>query len=630
MTISIVRPRAQRSRAQRSPAQRPPAQTSPVQTSPVQTSPAPAAESRPTTQMRKRDRYIDSLRALALIRIMTYHYFGWAWLPILFPSVGVMFALAGSLIASSLDRSPGNPWRVLKKRTIRLLPPVWLLGVVVVTVMVVAGWTHTVIAGDPLDWRTLLFWVVPISTPISSALGADWVLPLWYIRTYLWFLLLSPATLWLFRHWPKRMLAIPVAAVLLSAIGVLQLDGRSGDVILSVAMFGGCWMLGFAHHDNKIRSIRLARVLVGGALLMALGLAWAFTHQDPVSGWDIDNIPVADTLYCLGAVLILLRLYPDFSWMERRVVLDKIVTVINSRAMTIYLYGNFAIFLANPILDLWSVTAKLDQNNAVGDIQAYLMSWLIVIGFVFLLGWCEDLAAGRRLRINPWPRSKTQLDTMRTRRVLTFPRPSWLADLGPRRLFIVTSCLLAVAVALSTAALAGTHTPGSSNVADAPPQYAVQPRPHTTPPANLGQGNTQPAAKVPDAPAVALAQPWSVLSPVNVAPPGNRWVMAKTLTGVTHLLRVPAVPAKHLPAIPVVHGTHPIVVPVVRQSTPAPTKAPVPASTKAPVPTKTTTPPPVTTTTPPPVTTAAPPPVTTPAPTTTASLSTTATPTPTA
>ena len=625
MTISIVRPRRP-SRAQRSPAQRSPAQRSPAQTSPVQPLPSPAAESRPTTQMRKRDRYIDSLCALALIRIMTYHYFGWAWLPILFPSVGIMFALAGSLIASSLDRSPGNPWRVLKKRTIRLLPPVWLLGVVLVTVMVVAGWTHTVIAGDPLDWRTLLFWVVPISTPVSSALGADWVLPLWYIRTYLWFLLLSPATLWLFRHWPKRMVAIPVTAVLLSAIGVLQLDGRSGDVILSVAMYGGCWMLGFAHHDNKIRSIRLARVLVGGALLMALGLAWAFTHQDPVSGWDIDNIPVADTLYCLGAVLILLRLYPDFSWMERRVVLDKIVTVINSRAMTIYLWCNFAIFLANPILDLWSVTANLDQNNVVGIIQAYVMSWLIVIGFVFLLGWCEDLAAGRRLRINPWPRSKVQLDSMRTRRVLTFPRPSWLADLAPRHLFIVTSCLLAVAVALSTAVLAGTHTRGSSSVADAPPQYAVQSRPHTPPPANLGQGNTQPAAKVPHAPAVALAQPWSVLPPVNVAPPGNRWVMAKTLTGVTHMLRVPAVPAKHLPAIPVVPGTHPIVVPVVRQSTPPPP----PVTTTAPPPVTTPPPPPVTTAAPPPVTTPPPPPVTTPAPTTTAAPAITATPTPTA
>ena len=33
---------------------------------------------------RGRDRYIDSLRALALVRVVTYHLFGWVWLPILF------------------------------------------------------------------------------------------------------------------------------------------------------------------------------------------------------------------------------------------------------------------------------------------------------------------------------------------------------------------------------------------------------------------------------------------------------------------------------------------------------------------------------------------------------------------
>ena len=142
---------------------------------------------------------------------MTYHVFGWAWLPILFPSMGIMFALAGSLIAGSLDRSPGNPWRVLKKRSIRLLPPVWLFGLVVVPVMLVAGWTHSESVGAPLNWQTLLFWIVPISDPPGSKFGDDWVTPLWYIRSYLWFLLLSPATLWLFRHWPKRMLALPVS-----------------------------------------------------------------------------------------------------------------------------------------------------------------------------------------------------------------------------------------------------------------------------------------------------------------------------------------------------------------------------------------------------------------------------------
>jgi peptidoglycan/LPS O-acetylase OafA/YrhL len=555
---------------------------------PQQPSPAPAPEDRPTTQLRKRDRYIDSLRSLALIRVMTYHVFGWAWLPILFPSIGIMFALAGSLVAGSLDRSPGNPWRVLKKRGIRLLPPVWLFGLVAVPIMLVAGWTHSDTAGDPLSWQTMLFWIVPISDPPASTFGVDWVLPLWYIRSYLWFLLLSPALLWLFRHWPKRMLALPVTVVLLSALGLLPLDGRSGDVILSTAMFGGCWMLGFAHHDNKIRALPLTGVLIGGASLMALGLAWAFTHLDPVSSYDIDNIPMADTLYCLGAVLILLRLYPDFSWMDKRVVLDKIVTVINSRAMTIYLWGNFAIFLSNPILDLWSVTRNLDQNNAVGWLQMYLASWLLIVASVFMFGWCEDLAARRRLRINPWPRSKQQLETMRTRKVLTFPHPTWLAEMTPRRLFIVTSCLLAAAGAVSAAALAGTNTPGQTTPADIQPRYAVNPRPNTKPPANLGQGNGQAIASVPHAPTVTQSQRSRVLPPAADGAPMAWWT---TTTAPTH---VPTVPAR-VPTIPTRITT--------RASA---TKTPAPAVTTPPVTTPPVTTPPVTT---PPVTT---PPVTTP------------------
>jgi peptidoglycan/LPS O-acetylase OafA/YrhL len=328
---------------------------------------------------------------------------------------------------------------VLKKRAIRLLPPLWLFALVTVPVMVVAGWTHTKTTGDPLSWQTLLFWVVPISDPPGSQLGADWVTPLWYIRTYLWFLLLSPAMLWLFRHWPKRMMAIPISIVALSAAGPLELDGRSGEVILSLAMFGGCWMLGFAHHDNKIRTLPLIRVLLGGGALMALGLAWAFTHPDPSTAYDIDNIPMADTLYSLGAVLILLRLYPDFSWMDKRVILAKLVTVINSRAMTIYLWGNVAIFVSNPLLDTWTVTADLDQNDAIGSLAMYVASWLILIVLVFMFGWCEDLAARRRPTINPWPPGKQQSSTMPTRpsRHRAPPEPDDRSH--PRRLFTVSS-----------------------------------------------------------------------------------------------------------------------------------------------------------------------------------------------
>ena len=542
-----------------------------------QSSPALASEGHPTTQQLKRDRYVACLCALALIMIMTYHVFGWAWLPILFPSMGIMFALAGSHVASSLDRSPDNPWRVLKERSIRLLPPVWLFGLIVVPAMLLAGWTHSATAGAPLNWRTLLLWIVPISDPPGSKLGYDWVGPLWFIRTYLWFLLLSPALLWLFRHWPKWSLAIPVTVVLLSALG-FPLNGRSGDVILTLAVFGGCWMLGFAHHEGRIRSMPLEEILLYGVSLMALGLTWAFTHPDPVSAYNIDNIPMANTLYSLGAVLILLRLCPDLSWMEERVVLDKVVTVINSRAMTIYLWGNLAIFLSSLILGGWSITANLDQANVLDSLQMYLTSWLIVIAAVFMFGWCEDWAARLSLRINLWPRSLQQVAIMRTRKVLTFPRAAWLADLTPKRLFIVTSCLLAVACGVSAAALFGTNTPGRTTAADAPSRYAINARPDTRPPANLGQGNGQKFRFT------------ESLEKVKSAVLGTGNGIRPAFTNVT-----PTKDSRVLPSVPAGSPT------ALFTTTPAPVPsvgvlAPVPTTTRPPDPT--TTPPPDPTTTP--------------------------------
>ncbi|NUR40171.1 MAG: acyltransferase, partial [Streptomyces sp.] len=39
----------------------------------------PAAEEKPPSKPAGRDRYFDTLRAVALIRVVTYHTFGWAW-----------------------------------------------------------------------------------------------------------------------------------------------------------------------------------------------------------------------------------------------------------------------------------------------------------------------------------------------------------------------------------------------------------------------------------------------------------------------------------------------------------------------------------------------------------------------
>ncbi len=47
--------------------------------------------------------------------------------------MGIMFALAGSLTAASLDKRPAG--QVITSRLRRLLPPLWLLAVVAVPAM---------------------------------------------------------------------------------------------------------------------------------------------------------------------------------------------------------------------------------------------------------------------------------------------------------------------------------------------------------------------------------------------------------------------------------------------------------------------------------------------------------------
>jgi len=347
---------------------------------------------------RRRDRYIDSLRVVALARVMIYHTFGWAWLPLLFPSMGVMFALAGSLAAGSLTRAPHGHYGVIGRRLRRLLPPVWALGIVLVPAMLVGGWTSDG-EGEPLRWTRLLLWLLPLGTPTYDDQGYDWVLPLWYIRSYLWFLLLSPALLWLFRRWPRRMLALFPLTVVLSTVGVVQLSGRSGDAVLDGAVFGACWLLGFAHHDGVLRRLSLRLVLPVAAVLLASGAAWALSPASG-AGWDIDDVPLANALYSLGFVLVLLRLYPSFAWMERVPVLDAAVEAVNRRAMTIYLWGNVSIWAATPVLDRSPVAAYYTDDARGMALQ--LTAALALLGVaVLLFGWVEDVAARRPVQLLP-------------------------------------------------------------------------------------------------------------------------------------------------------------------------------------------------------------------------------------
>ncbi|MFC5173095.1 acyltransferase family protein [Streptomyces mutomycini] len=337
-----------------------------------------------------RDRSFDVLRAVALVRVVTYHTFEWPWLGYVFPSMGVMFALAGSLMARSLERpAPG----VLRGRLRRLLIPVWVFGLVLGPAMLLHGW---------VPGPDVLLWVLPVGDPPGNAWGEQAWAVLWYLRSYLWFVLLSPLLLRVFRRAP-----LPVLALSLVPVTVLETmsgvpDGRLGSAIGDASVFLFCWLLGFAHRDGVLDRVRGTAAVAVAAPLMAAGAWWASGH--PADGsFDLDDIPLAQALWSAGFVLLLLRFRPRFDGLLlRHPVADQVVTVSNARAVTVYLWHEVALMAAVPLIDfMWEVPA-LEEHLPLDSLWVQFgVAWVLIATAVVCLGWVEDVAARRRPRLLP-------------------------------------------------------------------------------------------------------------------------------------------------------------------------------------------------------------------------------------
>ncbi|MEU9310530.1 acyltransferase [Streptomyces sp. NPDC048256] len=373
-----------------------------------------------------RDRYFDLLRAIALFRVVFYHLMGWAWLPVLFPSMGVMFALAGNLMARSLAARPALG--VVRGRLRRLLPPLWLLGAVGVTGMLVAGWGPDEEGHPGWWWLHLSYWILPLSDPpygdalpgvhglISDGWAGDLGVPLWYIRAYLWFVLLSPFLLRALRRLPWPTILAPVALSAALEFGALSVPGWRLEAQLSdFGAFGACWLLGMAHQEGVLR--RLPRYVVPSLApaVAGIGLWYALTH-DLREGHDLDDMPFAQSLWSFAAVLLLLHLSPSWSeWPAGLRRWDRLITLLNSRAVTIYLWHNVCIGVVEALWDrLWGISWL--ETNASWVLESPWPQlpaiWLLTAACVVCFGWVEDLAARRRPRL--WPDGRVGAGTHRS------------------------------------------------------------------------------------------------------------------------------------------------------------------------------------------------------------------------
>ncbi|MFJ8506995.1 acyltransferase [Streptomyces avermitilis] len=359
--------------------------------------PTPGADApapRPKAKVGGRDRYFDALRAVALVRVVTYHTFGWAWAGLVFPSMGVMFALAGTLMAKSLERPA---LKVVRSRMRRLLPPFWFWGVFVVLAMMIHGWMP--------GWE-IVYWIVPVGDPPGNAWGSQAYEILWYLRTYLWFVWLSPVLLWVFRKAPIPVLLLSLVPVVVFQFGWQPPWNRFGSALTDIATYLFCWLVGFAHREGVLQRLKPAAVVALSLAALAYGGWYAFAHQGEFGTYDLDENPLAQAFWSAGFVTLLMYFKAyydvDFAWLARFKRLDRIVTIFNGRAVTIYLWHEIALILAVPLIDqFWKVPAFEKWLPLESQWFMFGIGWALIWIAVPLVGWVEDVAAKKKPKLLP-------------------------------------------------------------------------------------------------------------------------------------------------------------------------------------------------------------------------------------
>ncbi|MFY1637001.1 acyltransferase family protein [Solwaraspora sp. WMMB335] len=334
-----------------------------------------------------RNRYIDLLRCAAILRVVFYHTSTWAILTIVFPAMSLMFALGGTLMAASLD---AKGLAAVRSRFRRLLPSFWALAAVFVPAMLVTGLA--------LEWRVLL-WLLPLSDPPANYWGALVLSPIWYLRDFLWFVLVSPLVLPLFRRFPLPVLIAPY--LLLAA---MEFTGwLPGPVLAHVGLYFGAWLLGFAYHDGMLQRMSRRLLAVLTLVLAVAGGAWTITHPGH-RGYDLNDIPIGNALWSTAFILLVLGLLPQSAgWLARHRLLDRVVTVLNRRALTIYLWHMPAVILVGVFARWWGWSHVTVSGLTIRTVMVVLLTAVAVAA----VGWVEDAAARRRPQLLPGGRRRT-------------------------------------------------------------------------------------------------------------------------------------------------------------------------------------------------------------------------------
>jgi peptidoglycan/LPS O-acetylase OafA/YrhL len=337
-----------------------------------------------------------------------YHITEVGLLTVIFPAIGVMFAIGGSLTARSLARagqgSEASAFRattaVVISRFRRLLPSVWVFAALA---LVASIWLGLGSGQGLLDQVGLLWWVLPLAAPTRFGSDEAWVFTgaVWYLTAYLWFVLLSPMLLRLLQAWPRSTLLAGLALPVVLHLQLLTVGGPFQSQAYDLTQYAACWLVGMAHREGWLARLSYAVLWPVLGVFGAATVASLVASGQTLDTVDLHQLPVVNGLWSAVFAAAVLRLAPSsernsalLSWAITHDGVTSTVRVLNARALTIYLWHYPCLLLARWLTGFDSAAGPwLWPTGALAVV--------FTAAAVVAVGWVEDVAARRPA----WPRS---------------------------------------------------------------------------------------------------------------------------------------------------------------------------------------------------------------------------------
>ncbi|MEU0068515.1 acyltransferase [Streptomyces sp. NPDC006332] len=399
-----------------------------------------------------RDRYVDSLRAVAIVLVVCGHWLitglvrgpggeidapellavvPWTqWLTLVFQIMPLFFLAGGHGAAGSWERqraSGGTAAGWVRRRSLRLLLPA---GVYSGLVLLAVG----IAAGVGVDPYTL------------SLVGWAMAMQFWFLPVYLVLGALTPVLHTAHRRWGARVPVVMGAVALVTDAVVIAGDLSYVGPLNYVLVWGVAYQLGFCWRAGLLGRGRVvpAVLAAGGGLAFALliGLGPFPVSLIRVTGQQPGNTdpPSAAMLaWAVAQVGVCLLVAPSVRRGLARERVWRPVRSVAGASMNLYLWHMLPVLVVAAAFYLTGLAPEPAFGSAAW--WALRVPWLLVLGVVM---------AGVLSALRPLERGLSAA----YERV----RP----DAGPRRAWTLWLGLLACVAALSRFAVQGSRTTGGS------------------------------------------------------------------------------------------------------------------------------------------------------------------------